>query len=243
MSLFNKILSSVLAFGFVVFVSSDSFAAEDKVTNTEKTTKEQETSKADGILFRIENIEPLKNKDDLIDRCKFLVTVYNRTSKEIKEATLNFEWTDNIAAKYKIEGDKVVAENDAEKVKTVITKTITISSVLPHKQKSFEETIETDKCFWLLDQLQYKVESCYAEGDNVTMKNSKLTGQGTCGGLFDYINSKNPEYYSEFKDVPDSVIEKQAEEEKNQELTEINNGYGVTIKNLDETIDVLQQIQ
>ncbi|MBP1532232.1 MAG: hypothetical protein ILA52_01875, partial [Alphaproteobacteria bacterium] len=77
MSLFNKILSSVLAFGFVLSVSSNSFAAEDKAAKTEKPAEQQETSKADGILFRIENIEPLKNKDDLIDKCKFLVTVYN----------------------------------------------------------------------------------------------------------------------------------------------------------------------
>lgn len=110
---------------------------------------------------------------------------------------------------------------------------------MPHRQKSFTSEVATDKCFSLLDNVEYTVKSCINEGETLEMKDSKIVGAGSCTGNFNYINSKNPEYYSEFKDVPDSVLEKQAEEEKRNELAKVNekqNSILNQIKNVDEIL-------
>ncbi|MEE6207272.1 MAG: hypothetical protein VZR95_04380 [Alphaproteobacteria bacterium] len=201
--------------------------------------QKEDTSDVGAILFRVENIEPVRNKDGFIDRCSFMVTVYNRMEKEVKEAVLELRWIDTISNKYDVRNGEVVVSDDEEASETEITKTVKLSSIMPHRQKSFTSEVATDKCFSLLDNVEYTVKSCINEGESLEMKDSKIIGAGSCTGNFNYINSKNPEYYSEFKDVPDSVLEKQAEEEKRNELAKVNekqNSILNQIKNVDEIL-------
>lgn len=274
MNLLKKITACILAGGMMATFCGNANAAiesapEAKAVSRGKNSgkvKEKapvQTSPEASILFRIENIEPIKNKDGLVDKCRFLVTVYNRMEEEVKEASLVLNWKDSVTDKYKIVGDKieVIKEEKANKedLKKLyqygessaataapvysLSKNIELKSILPHKQKSFEESIETEKCFLLFDKLEYKVNSCIASGDDVKMKDNKLQGTGTCAGKFSYINSQNPEYYSEFKDVPDSVLEEQVEDEKNRGIDEVNKGYDevtAALKKLSETLDKMK---
>ena len=209
----------------------------------EKEKKEVEpTSEANAIIFRIEDIKPQRNENDLVDKCTFMVTVFNRMDKEVKEANLDFIWKDSISAKYKIQDDDVKAVTKPSEALTVITKAITLENVPPHQQKSFEFTVDTDKCFLLLDQLEYKVNSCIADGDQIVVRNNRRIGTGSCMGRFDYINSKNPEYYSEFKDVPESVLQQQAEEAKQAELAGIKEAFETALANIEEIDEELDKI-
>jgi len=231
MKLINQFILPVLAFG-CAFISTASVAAENVAT-----------SEANAILFRIENIKPVENEDGLTDKCKFFITLYNRLDKDIKEVNMHLQWSDNIAAKYVIDQDKVVAVDNAKQAVTLVEKDIVLEKIPSHKQKSFEEYVDTDKCFLLLDQLTYKVDNCIAEGDKVVYKDNKLIGKGSCISNFNYINSKNPEYYSEFQDVPESVLEEQAKAAKQQELDEINQINENTVKSLQETVKILEEIK
>lgn len=222
-------LAAVMALGTVV--NADAAPS--------RKNQKEDTSDAGAILFRVENIEPVRNKDGFIDRCSFMVTVYNRMEKEVKEAVLELRWIDTISNKYDVQNGEVVVNDDEEASETEITKTVKLSSIMPHRQKSFTSEVATDKCFSLLDNVEYTVKSCINEGETLEMKDSKIVGAGSCTGNFNYINSKNPEYYSEFKDVPDSVLEKQAEEEKRNELAKVNekqNSILNQIKNVDEIL-------
>lgn len=222
-------LAAVMALGTVV--NADAAPS--------RKNQKEDTSDAGAILFRVENIEPVRNKDGFIDRCSFMVTVYNRMEKEVKEAVLELRWIDTISNKYDVRNGEVVVSDDEEASETEITKTVKLSSIMPHRQKSFTSEVATDKCFSLLDNVEYTVKSCINEGESLEMKDSKIIGAGSCTGNFNYINSKNPEYYSEFKDVPDSVLEKQAEEEKRNELAKVNekqNSILNQIKNVDEIL-------
>ena len=201
------------------------------------------TSQVNSILFRIENIKPVVDKDGLTTQCQFMITVYNRMDKEVKEATLDLNWADNISQKYKIVDEEVALETNKEKTVTNISKSVILDAILPHKQKTFEETVDTDKCYLLLDQLDYKVSSCIFEGDKVVMKDNKLQSAGACAQSFNYINSQNPEYYSEFKDVPDSVLEGQAEDQKNNNLKEIDEVHKQAMDALDTLGQTLEKIQ
>lgn len=215
--------------------------AEAEVAKEDKKEVEP-TSEANGIIFRIEDIKPQKNENDLVDKCSFMVTVFNRMDKEVQEANLDFIWKDSISAKYKIQDGDVKTVAKPEEALTVITKAITLEKVPPHQQKSFEFTVDTDKCFLLLDQLEYKVNSCIAEGDKIVVRNNRRIGTGSCMGRFDYINSKNPEYYSEFKDVPESVLQQQAEEAKQAELAGIKEAFEAALANIEEIDAELDKI-
>lgn len=238
MTVLNKIsilsLATVLAFGATVYAN----AAPAKKQNAAK-----ETSDNSAILFRIENIEPIRNKDGLVDKCEFMLTAFNRTDQDLKEAELELSWKDTISKRYNIQEGKVVAVESDEEAESVATQTIVLESIPAHKQKSFKAEVETDKCFSLFDNLEYVVKSCINEGEKLEMKNSKMINNGSCVGIFNYINSKNPEYYSEFKDVPESVLEKQVEEERKVEMEKITSKVESTIEELKKVDETLDQIK
>lgn len=233
MNLNYKIAFTGLALGCII--AANSIAAEP-VENVES------TSDRGAVLFRIENIVPIANKDGLTDQCSFMVTVYNRMNKGLQTADVQLEWLDNISGKYVIDGDQIQVINSKEADKR-ITKDIIIDNVAPHSQKSFAQKVSTDKCYLLLDNLQYTVKSCFLEGQSVQYKDGKAVTENGCNNNFNYIDSKNPEYYSEFKDVPASVLEKQIEEEKERELSKINTDVDYIMQTLDKATKELEKIK
>ena len=235
MSLIKKITFG-LTFGMAMCLAATSYADEPQKKEFEK------TSDAGAILFRIENIKPLANEEGLTDRCSFLVTVYNRMEKKVEKINMDFRWQDAIAKKYQIVDDSVEPVDDPKEAITYMMKHIELENIFPHQQKSFEEIVTTDKCFLLLDQLEYKVNDCIAEGDKITVKNNQQTNRGSCINNFNYINSKNPEYYSEFKDTPDSVLEQQAEEAKAHELAGVEEVYKKSLADLKDVSVELDKI-
>ncbi|MBR2136438.1 MAG: hypothetical protein IJ852_00555 [Alphaproteobacteria bacterium] len=237
MSIYNKIISFGLMLGLAALISTPVSAAE----NADQKAKE-ETSKAGAVLFRIENIRPVANDDGLTYKCDYLVTVYNRMEKEVKEANLNFNWVDNVSGKYVMQDGKLQTKEGKDAAQIVST-SVQIKNIPAHRQKSFEQSIETDKCFLLLDNLNYKVENCVTVGNQTAMKDSKIVGSGDCAGNFNYVDSKNPEYYSEFKDTPDDVIEDQIEQQRDQLMKKINAGYDKTVESLNATNETLQKIE
>lgn len=245
MNSLNRFFIPSIAFGLALFMASGLHAQVRKnvAANNKNVSIEQEATSEEGaIIFRIEDIKPLTNDNGLTDKCSFIVTVFNRMEQEIKEASLDFVWKDSIAAKYKIANDTVQTVSKPEDALTIITKNVMLENILPHRQKSFEFTVETDKCFLLLDQLEYKVNSCIAEGDKIIIRNNRRIGTGSCINRFDYINSQNPEYYSEFKDVPESVLQQQMEDAKEAELEGINKAYGELNSSLDKINEELDKI-
>ncbi len=233
MSILNKILVSSVS-AMMMFSVVNPVSAENK---------KEETSDVGAILFRIENIKPIANEDGLINKCTFMLTAFNRMEKAVSEANLNLKWEDNISAKHVVKNQKLEVKtgNDA---KTIVTTQMKLLNIAPHSQKSFEGQVETDKCFLLFDNLEYTVDSCTNEGDVFKMKNSKIVDKSKgCADNFDYIDSKNPEYYSEFKDIPESVLVKQAEEEKNTEVAKITENYNKSMSTINKIGTVLGTIQ
>lgn len=236
MRIFNKMLLSGLGALTLVSVFNPAYADETK-------KEEEDTSDVGAIIFRIENIQPVTNKDGLIDKCNFIVTAFNRMDKAVKEAKLKFSWEDNISGKFSLSGQDIKV-NKGKSAKTIVSAAVTMNDIASHTQKSFQASVDTDKCFLLFDNLTYTVDSCLKEGEKVQVKNSKIVNKGKgCAGNFDYIDSKNPEYYSEFKDVPESVIAKQAEKEKSEEVAQIKTEYENAMKDLQNINSTLAEIK
>jgi hypothetical protein len=231
MSLTNKILAAGLACGMAFSMVGTAAAAADA------------TSKANTIIFRIENIKPLKNDEGITDRCEFYITAYNRMDREIKEAELLLSWTDDVSGRYKISNGNLEVEGNAEKAKTVISHKAVLNNIGAHAQKSFKNVVDTDKCFLLFDKVDYKVSTCIAEGDNIKVKNNKRIGDGSCRNAFDYVNSQNPEYYSEFKDIPESELAKMAEEEKHKDAQVIDGLFKQSMETIEQVSKTLSEIK
>lgn len=223
MSLNRNFFIAAMALSFLMV---SGVKAQNAAPTTDNQEEEQASSDTEAILFRIENIEPIVNKDGLTDQCSYMMTVYNRTDKTVKNADLTLVWKDKIGDKYKIQGNEIKAAS-AEDAVHVITTDVSIDNIAPRTQKSFANKVTTDRCYLLLDNVEFKVSSCVVDGAQ------KDSG---CGNKFNYIDSKNPEYYSEFKDVPASVLAKQAEEEKERELAKVSD----TVKSITETMDATE---
>lgn len=227
MSLNRKIFIAGMALSLLV-----SFGAKAQGTEVADDNQTQATSEEGAIIFRIENITPIANKDGLTDKCSYIMTVFNRMNQAVKSADVVLSWKDNISGKYQVKDGaiQVVAEKNATEV---ITNQVTIENIAPHTQKSFEQKVMTDKCFLLLDNVEFNVSSCRLEGN----KNA------SCDNKFNYIDSKNPEYYSEFKDVPESVLAKQVEEEKERELSKVTETVNSIMEAMDATEKELEKIK
>lgn len=240
MNLVSKILLHTLSAIIVCFSISEANAQNVQVSDA---NKKEETSKGNAIIFRIEDIKPTTNEEGLVDSCTFVLTAYNRMNKGVQEADLSLKWVDNISGKYAIENGEIAVKkgNDAQ---TVVQTSMVIKNIPPKTQKSFAGKVDTNKCFLLFDNLEYTVNHCMNVGDKVDIKDSKIVSrEAGCTNNFDYISSTNPEYYSEFKEVPESVIEMQNEAEKNNELAKVNEKYNSSMEDFKKIATTLGEIK
>lgn len=213
------------------------------VATTNVAQAENATSRGNSVIFRIENIEAVENKEGIVSQCEFLFTVYNRRDKGIQEAIINLYFPDNIDDKYKIVDNEVKVEQNQNGEKRGVMTSVEIKDLPPHQQKSFKEVVNTDKCFLLLDQLEYNVSSCLEDGEEVQYRNNKRVNNGSCSNVFDYINSQNPEYYSEFKDVPDSEMQRILSTQNKEDAQIIEDMYKSSLEAIQKASKKLEKIK
>lgn len=250
--------------GLLMFASTATAEVVAPQAGADKSVKYEKTSDVGTVIFRIENIQPVKNKQGEITQCSYVVTAYNRLDTTLKEANLNFVWMDNITGKYlkKIDESSKLTQDEItnnfssdvdiiEPSKSLkseakfkpITSSVKLFNIAPHSQKSFSNSVETDKCFLLFDNLNYTIENCSLEGDEAVIKDNKVVKSADCKDKFNYINSKNPEYYAEFGDVPENIVQDQIEDEKNIAVEKIKNSYDEISETLDKVDATLKNMR
>lgn len=258
MNTFNKIAILSLA---SLFMATSLANAEVKAPQEQnpQAPKMEKTSDAGTVIFRIENIKPIKDKHGDVKQCSYVVTAYNRLNTMIKEANLDFEWQDNVTGQYiqriedsaKLSADEIAENISADGAEAAnnakpepkkapqfqpIVSSVKLFNLAPHAQKSFSNTVDTDKCFLLFNNLNFQVKNCIMEGKTVDDKDG-------CTNKFNYISSKNPEYYVEFGDVPENIVQDQVEDEKNMEMEKISNTYNEIVSNLDKVDNTLKNMR
>ena len=221
------------------------------------------------ILFKIHDIKPVLNLDGEVESCNFTATFYNRTPVNIRQAKIQLGWTDKISERYPIEGELPANTDEAantdqqaqdeqlpsaqlssalhESLGTFQT-SLNIPSLASLKQVSVQGEVKTDKCFALFDNIKFNVPVCNILGQDtaVETRRGRLDAdkdQLNCASLFAYVNSKHPEYYSEFKKIS---YEEQVQQEKTQEENEKEaiDTIGKTIeKSFRQTNNILEAIK
>ena len=221
------------------------------------------------ILFKIHDIKPVVDEEGEVKSCEYTATFYNRTPVNIRQAKIQLGWTDEVSERYSIDNTSFDEQNeqenqnkDAEERKEpeaqkqssagenlgTFRETLSIPALGSLKQVSVQGQVKTDKCFALFDNIKFNVTSCSILGQDTAIDTRRGRvdadkDQLNCASLFAYVNSKHPEYYSEFKKIS---YEEQIEHEKTVEEKEkeVIQTIGKNIsKNLNDTDSVLDEIK
>jgi hypothetical protein len=237
--------------------------AED--SETEATVSEQ-TTKPRAVLFKIHDIEPVTDAEGVVTNCDFMVTFYNRTDESFRQAKLNLGWEDNVSSRFEVDQDsakeeKVVKEQprnaryrsvdqkESKASSMEVTTSVTMPSLSAYKQASVKATVKTAKCFLLLDNVEFDVASCNMISKNTTETTSRRSrmvadrSDSECAGLFEYVDSKNPEYYDEFKKISYSDQAKLLGDEKVQDTSDIKKAYDQVVTNINHASATLDGIK
>lgn len=185
-------------------------------------------SKPQVILFKVHDIKPVLNSDGAVVACEYTATFYNRTPLSLRQAKIDFGWSDHISDLFAIEETPTPEEGAAPQAPApakeeglgTIRSSVDIPALGSLKQVSVHGTAETDKCFALFDNLKFNVPVCNILGQdsgNDSRRGRAENEQVNCAGMFAYVNSQHPEYYGEFKEIS---YEEQVEREKTQEEKE-----------------------
>lgn len=207
----------------------------------------------EAILFKVHDVKPIRNsKGDEVNACDFYVTFYNRSNKDINGAQLDLTWVDNSL----IDVVNAEKEESAEKHKNgedidadfsytqngnplQLTASINMPAIKAYKQITVRQSLKTDRCYILLDDLSINVKSCAIKQTG----NASFNSGDTCNGLFRFISQENPEYYTDFKPISymtqrNSDIKERASQEK-----EMEEQYKKAVKSMDALTQTLAEIK
>lgn len=254
-----KILKKALLRSISLALSMVAFTVQAQETKD----VEEATTKPRAVLFKVHDIKSIENTDGVITDCDFLVTFYNRTTDSLRQAQVDMGWTDTITARYTSENEEETAtksdqrerrgarNNDRNNIDLgEITTSVEMPALGSYKQATVKGSVKTEKCFLLLDNLNFNVASCGIIGraetqNNNTRRNRVSNSRNTseCASLFQYVDSKNPEYYDEFKNISYSEQERLLSNEKAQDMTELESTYERIIKNFGKAESIVNSIK
>ncbi|MBR1648576.1 MAG: hypothetical protein IJ689_03140 [Alphaproteobacteria bacterium] len=210
------------------------------------------------VLFKIHDISPIKNSEGEVVSCDYSATFYNRSDMTIRNATLDLNWKDT-AIEGVIEQEKKedAAKNNRSPARARSTTErntdknigtlLEVPTIKPAKQVTVQSRVNTDRCFLLIENVDFKVQSCNAEnaqGRGISGSAGKArSGGGACNSLFSYVSPEDPQYYLEFKAI--SVEDEKAEIEKQREKLQSENEelYNQTVTAIDAANTIVSGIK
>ena len=233
--------------------------AQDKAAPFE----EAGISKPDAVLFKIHDIKPVLDSEGVVSSCAYTATFFNRTNMTIRQAKMDLTWTDQMTSLYPIEEKENTENKENKDVKNTIKKaentplkddentihaTLDIPSLSPLKNVVVQGTVQTEKCFALFDNLLFKVTDCNIlnsqESSNARVNRANdAKNQAACASLFSYVDSKNPEYYDEFKEVSHQDQEESEKQTETKENTFIEKTNAKISEQIEKIKEVLAKIK
>jgi len=252
---FFLVPSALLLIAQAYAQTAEKAAAKEQKAETSAELQE----KPNAILFKIHDVTPVKNAEDVVTACQYMVTFYNRTPFNLRQAKIDFGWTDTVSDLFLTE-DNQQEEDDGKKAKNAAAKKAaqnTLGNVLSSvelpalgslKQISVQGTVETEKCFILLDAMRFNVSECSflgqeAAGASRRGRADTLRSRAGCAELFSHVTPQNPEYYGTFKEI--SYSEQQTEEKAAEEAEKeaIETFKKAVSENFEKTNEILSNIK
>lgn len=232
------ILASLL-FGAMV-LPNVSQAAPSKAKAVQK---EEPTTRSDAVIFKVHDITPV-NEEGIVVGCDFSVTLFNRTAINFRSFTINLNWEDPVDERFKFDRyvEAVMPKEEIDKFKDVMTDevaikpvstNVTVNAFGANKQVSIRSHIKSEKCYLMLSDAQFTVTPCDIARNIDDGSAFGAIGQSNeCTNLFQFVNTKNPEYYGKFKTISVTEEAKQEEIMQNSELADIDTIIGKIVDNM-----------
>lgn len=204
----------------------------------------------DVVLFKIHDVTPVENADGVTASCKYGITFYNRSSYTLKNARLSLSWQDEGISKV-IEEEKQDTKNNrnrrSKKSETeavtpnTVVSAITISNLGPKQQKSFQQTLNSDRCFLLMGNVNFTAGDCSVASSGENSENPYSGDQ--CSSFFQFVSPENPEYYRDFGPISYTQEKTNAAEERTKDRSEINKLYEETLSEFNKVKSTLAEIK
>ena len=210
------------------------------------------------VLFKIHDIKPLKNSEDVVTECEFALTIYNRSPKSIDAATINLGWNDKGVSSV-IDGEEK-EEKKVNKIKQVknaktedfvsrdLSTSVILPQIKPFRQVSLKSKIQSDRCFLMFEDAEYNFADCRVS--EPTTNNSKRVsvsrapaGGNTCKSLFRYVSPRDPEYYREFQKVSFNEEAKVRQETRKKDVDEAEANHKKMLETINAITDTLENIK
>lgn len=213
---------------------------------------EADTSNKEAVLFKIHDIVPVKNNEGEVVSCDYKATFYNRSSVNISGAVLDFVWRDtaisDVVDKEKQEDAKTNNRNINRARSTTeritdkdITTSLEVPAIAPSTQVEVKSSINTDRCFLLIEDVNYKVKSCNSSGS--ASAQGGRSGVSSCSGMFMYVSPKDAQYYLEFKAISVAEQKSAEENEMDKQKKQNNETYRKVMGALDATNSIISHIK
>lgn len=158
------------------------------------------------VLFKIHDIAPEKDINGNVIGCNVSVTLFNNYDKALSNTQIALTWDDEVIEEIinqeEFEQKEAIHLNpNADRLRyptskttaPTISTTIKIPLINAHQQLSVKNKVNTDRCFLLINDMTVKVNSCSFSGD--------ASNDRSCKASFVYISPKDPQYFSEFKEI------------------------------------------
>ena len=201
------------------------------------------TTRSDAVIFKVHDVTPVL-EEGVVTGCDYSVTLYNRTSINFRNFTINMNWSDPVDERFRFDryAEAVMSQDEFNKYKDVIkedeksaptTASVTVNAFGADKQISIRSHVNSEKCYLMLSDAQYTVTPCDIVRNIDAMDGMKISAdQKECTGLFQFVSTKNPEYFGKFKRISLTEQEKQDEITHSQEMSDIDTVIGKIVENL-----------
>lgn len=197
------------------------------------------------VMFKIHDIKSVKNSDNLVESCEFSTTFYNNSKVTVSNVSLDLVWKDTVVESTIAEEKKEAktfrgrrVDNTSSYRRGVGTDAFTTIELLapvslpplaPGKQITVKNTVKSDRCFMMLENVEVNIKSCRTTGSNQTLgADGAQIGVSTsvsenCNGLFKYYSPKDPEFYTDFKPISYDEEAKQEKAKVDRDKEEVGN--------------------
>lgn len=213
---------------------------------------EADTSAKPAILFKIHDIVPVKNDEGEVISCDYTATFYNRSSVNVSGAVVDFVWHDQaIADVVEQEKQEDAKENNrnVNRARSVterttekdVSTTIEVPAISPSGQVSVPAKVNTDRCFLLIEDVDFNVKSCNATSFDSAQ--GTRNGGSSCSGLFMYVSPKDAQYYMEFKAVSVAAQKSEKESELDKQKKQVEGTFHKTVNTLETAGTILSNIK
>lgn len=237
----KKLLASFIMF-FMAFASTQAFASTPSDAN--KTDAEKPTTRSDAVIFKIHEVEPTMEEGAVVG-CDFTVTLYNRTDVNFRTFTLNLDWKDDVDEMFKFNQyiSNYIGKEEADLFSNLVNKDeiaskplsamVTVNAFGADKQISVRSHVESEKCYLMLTEASFTVSPCEMVRSNVSTNIGDMSGgKSNCSNMFEFVNTSNPEYFGQFKNISATDEASQQQQQQQEELSSIDEIIGRIVENM-----------